>query len=903
MWNSRNQIFVDNRCSLVQGDPGLSRPPFIVDEILKRNWTSKATTSRLVLTENEIARLITTLGCVPISLAAALGHKILWRARIDERVDPVSRTSEVAALESQLQRNKVVAVVGEPKTGKSTLCQLLASALHDRGMPIWTYDYRLAGYSGRFGTAQMFEKILSDAKTHSQQTIQDDIGAILGILASQPRLLIIDNFETALDNNTKIIADAAMSEFVEMIMNSASTLQTYVVFTSITPFATSNYVRPSLFPIPGINHGFAIEYLMRPPLNWSAEQAESIYAIRPGNFHAMLLASCLIKDFLENGVSFDKALDECIPEVLSLTYGISYSKFSDAERLAAQVLALHPDGLDSDALKHILRSLDFHGNALRTLMQLYGRSAISKTHDNWFSMLPQDRQYVYEQINDPERLHKAALEYFQSHYSDDNIAEGASLQPGNEYIFFHAIRAKQIRIAFEIFTRLKEYTNISEAPDSPISMGLALSESSSFGELTAEDRGQVLLGLGRAYRHLGEVNASIDALRRSRLMFAEANNPVWQAWALSDFGLTKRKQGEYQQELECYEEALSVLGNEESAEAIRVRSSILGRKGQILQRRGESTEIVLDCLNMALALARQVDDPHLIITRLAMLGSAHREMGQRNFPSAMQCFSEAVRLSEATDGNPDLAGVIAGLAKTHEKARQLQLALPLYLKAYELTNRTDQYGMLDRLGTLGHVYKSLGQFPESERFYNKASELARTVQNRKAEAENLDELGALYRTEAFNKKNTAEQEELLYKALQCHEAAVTIQDGLTGDPSGAANRLQELGRTFMALHKLLPARRCFVRAVHHARDAKKAHLEAWQFYRLAQVLQKLGEPVNAYLCYRHAINLSPQEMNHVRKSARAVFDALPPISRDEATRKLRSLDTEIEAILNVEMEA
>jgi len=339
-----------------------------------------------------------------------------------------------------------------------------------------------------------------------------------------------------------------------------------------------------------------------------------------------------------------------------------------------------------------------------------------------------------------------------------------------------------------------------------------------------------------------------------------------------------------------------MLGTSGEQDAVRTRSYVLGRKGQALQRKGTDPKITFECYTQALELARQTDDMELLVTRLGMLGNAYRELA-RDFPSAIRCFKESVRVSEETQGNPNLEAALAGLAKTYEKAKDFTLALDLSLKALAHTKENDLYGMLDRLGSLAHVYRCLGRFDESIQHYEQAVSIAVKVSNRKAEAENLAGLGSVYRTQAMRLRKVDGRSEMLDKAHHCHARAVKIQDSMRGDPSGTANRYSECGRTLLAMGRPAEAYPLFVVAALSAREARKPHVEAWQFRRMGETLDALHLSEDAVLCYVKAIRL-PNEIEDMKGVSEAAFEKLPQESRRRVMSRMERLDHEIQAILD-----
>lgn len=127
-WRPKNRVRSHNWCKLTQASiaPMASSPPDILDVLHQTGWSNHSSTSQLRLSPREIANLIAKLGCVAIDLPIALGEIPSWYPMIDKGIDPASREADIEAIRARLNTDKIVAVVGEPKIGKSTIARLLA---------------------------------------------------------------------------------------------------------------------------------------------------------------------------------------------------------------------------------------------------------------------------------------------------------------------------------------------------------------------------------------------------------------------------------------------------------------------------------------------------------------------------------------------------------------------------------------------------------------------------------------------------------------------------------------------------------------------------------------------------------------------------------------------------------
>ena len=285
---------------------------------------------------------------------------------------------------------------------------------------------------------------------------------------------------------------------------------------------------------------------------------------------------------------------------------------------------------------------------------------------------------------------------------------------------------------------------------------------------------------------------------------------------------------------------------------------VLARLAKALERDvGRDATTILSLLGESLSLAKEIGDERWIAHRLGQLGAAYRDI-HRDYFASIKYLREAVDIANRIGDYGSITTSLAGLGAALEKDKQFTAAERCYREALDRTAQSDVYGMLDRMGRFAHVSASLRHFDESEHYYKRAIVLAERIENRKAQAENLDGLGTVLRTKA-HEKTPEEKQELLNRAYECHARALAIQETLEGEAIGRANRYQELGRTLLAIGNYSEALCLFVKSLSVLKsvplDPRVKHLQSWQFLRIGESLERLGHYNDALVCYTKAADL------------------------------------------------
>ncbi|MBM7841798.1 tetratricopeptide repeat protein [Herpetosiphon giganteus] len=167
------------------------------------------------------------------------------------------------------------------------------------------------------------------------------------------------------------------------------------------------------------------------------------------------------------------------------------------------------------------------------------------------------------------------------------------------------------------------------------------------------------------------------------------------------------RQGEYELAFEQLQQALALLGEQQSVE--RVRALLLG--SGLHQRQGRYHETIA-WAEQALALAEELGLQAEQARAYLLMGSAHRVLGDR--PLAIRLLTQSIELYEQTSEISRLADAYNNTATAYSDIGQWEPSIQLYLKAYQIKDSiNDRYGQALVSLNLGELYRKTGQFEQA----------------------------------------------------------------------------------------------------------------------------------------------------------------------------------------------
>jgi tetratricopeptide (TPR) repeat protein len=278
--------------------------------------------------------------------------------------------------------------------------------------------------------------------------------------------------------------------------------------------------------------------------------------------------------------------------------------------------------------------------------------------------------------------------------------------------------------------------------------------------------------LGNARYAQGQVEQAIERYRQAltvaREISRESGDRRTEGIHLGNLGVAYYAQGQAQAAIAYYQRALTIA---RKAGDLRTEGNLLGNLGlaysaltQTTQSTAAAHSTAVDYYQQALAIVREVDDRRAEGTLLGHLGDAYRGMGQA----------------------PGAGGAALRRANLYTAADTYHRALVI---VREIGDRRSEG---DLLGRLGNTYLSLGELGDGQYraaidHYQQAVAIARAVGDRLAEGARLGNLAST-----------------LYALGQISQARDTYRQALAiaravGDRRGEGTRLGNLGNVYYAL--------------------------------------------------------------------------------------------------------
>jgi len=247
--------------------------------------------------------------------------------------------------------------------------------------------------------------------------------------------------------------------------------------------------------------------------------------------------------------------------------------------------------------------------------------------------------------------------------------------------------------------------------------------------------------------------------------------------SLNHLGIFHRNLGEAQKAIGCYQQALDIareIGDRRGeGSTLRNLANAYGVLGQLQK--------AIRHHKQALRIARETGDRRREGNSLGNLGNAYAETG--DVKKAKGYYERSLEISRETGDWSAEANDLSNLGTAYAELDQAGIALECFRQALQLAvkagdKRTESYS----LGNLGGAYGALGEVRKAIEYYRQALVIAREIGDRPGEGVDLNNLGRVW--------SKQEEHEL---ALACYLLAVEVGEAI-GDPrvNSRQERIAEL---------------------------------------------------------------------------------------------------------------
>lgn len=574
--------------------------------------------------------------------------------------------------------------------------------------------------------------------------------ALARILNHKRFLILLDNFESCLDESHSMIADPELRQFVEHLLNNTTSNTKYIITT-----------RYDFDPLNRRLTG-AIEHLLVPemPLYQAVslmnnrnhltgldfEKKKTIYRVIGGhpwtidmfsNHASRTTVDSLLLDLgrlereLKEFTLFDKSyseLDGVAKELL-----IRASVFEEAVSVEALSWIMGDDKEPSPTVDQ----------PLQMLLEWGLLSKSDEVDGTLYSVHTMVRMFVNQEEGhraDSDLLFLRAAQY---HQNKSKVSQS----------LWDLLRAR------EYYVRAAKWCNQAGKKDNARIMW-------NQAACIAIDARQFLASWGYnelAMRILGQAVQTTSGTIRAR--------------AIGQMALTYQDLGDWETALKMCSKANEIF---EKVDDKRCIAASLHQVGTIHEDHGnyeDATKLYQDSLE----ILEKLDDKQGIIACLYQLGSIHTNQG--DYATAVDLFQRGLDLAEDLGDKRCIASILLRIGIIHRLKGEYVTAVDLFQQSLDLAEKLgDKQITGPALYNIGIIHRLKGEYAKAVDLFQRSLDVDEELGNKQGIAFTLREMGIIHRDQG----NYAEAMKKYQKSLEINEAL--------GDKSGIASSLGQMGR-------------------------------------------------------------------------------------------------------------
>ncbi|PHN07437.1 adenylate/guanylate cyclase domain-containing protein [Flavilitoribacter nigricans] len=313
-----------------------------------------------------------------------------------------------------------------------------------------------------------------------------------------------------------------------------------------------------------------------------------------------------------------------------------------------------------------------------------------------------------------------------------------------------------------------------------------------------EDR----IGMARAYGDMGNLNFRQGKYNEARSYFEQSidlgyteTSMASSANIVANLGLTHMNQGNFDRGIEVMKKQLAVAqrGNDKQGMA-----TLYTNLGIVFFEKGDYGN-ALSAYRKGLDLSQELGNKLLTSIAIGCIGSVYERQG--DYDRAMEHFDQDLKICEELGDKQGIAIALGLIGELHSIKGNFHKAIEYLQKNLMLCEELGyKKGIAKAVNTLGDVFFYTQQYERSLHFYNRAIDIARSINNRLVLGASLVEKGAVLiemkdeqelervRKEALRIALDLGNPDLLFDA-ELLDARVTFLKGNTAEAIAILNKL------------------------------------------------------------------------------------------------------------------
>ncbi len=734
----------------------------------------------------------------------------------------VDRYIETKLIEDFLKNDaqRLITVVGRAGMGKTAMvCRLLKSLesdqLPDNGgqLSVDGIVY-LSETTRRVTVSNIYSDLchllpddkaryLDDIYKNPEISTEAKMQALLTAFSGRKNILLLDNFESLIDPETRNIRNAELDKALCAILSLPQHAVKVILTTRIVPYDLS-LLQPGRQTILDLDRGLDSPYaenILREldidgKLGLKTAPADLLNEARIRTQGNPLALEAL---FAILSTDRDTTLSEILNDtkkilpgnVLHALVGEAFSRLDIATQRVMQGLAIYASPVTSTAVDYLLQPYMPGVDSAPVLKRLVNMHFVRKETDT--------RRYY---------MHHVDCAYAVSRILAGEVSdrEKTEAPPFTQFALRHrgANYFKEVRIPCEkwktiddLAPQLAELDLRRKGEDYDTAASVLLEIDSNYlllwghfrlviklherleGKLSNPKLNSKSTGnLGTAYYLLGEYQNAMRYYEKA-LAIAKKSDRESEGEQIGNIGNVYRVTDELRKSIEYYEKALTIA--KETGDR-RNESIWLGNSG-ISFRRLKELEKAIYCLEKAMEITLELKDKRNEIRWLTEFGLVYRDRGE--IEKAIEYYEKALKITRDIKDIRREGFLFGEFGFAYYSRSEIEKAKEYYERALKIAQDIgDRSNENKWLGGLGRVYYNLGKSEEAIENYEKALKIAQEIGNRQFEGRWLNDLGEVFTDEKQYK-------EALACLLLAKDIRTQIEDKSLGKTKSNLKNLKE----------------------------------------------------------------------------------------------------------------
>jgi tetratricopeptide (TPR) repeat protein len=622
--------------------------------------------------------------------------------------------------------------------------------------------------------------------------------AVLTSILNQKRFLIIlDNFESCLDESRKQIANPELRQFVEALLNGTFSGTKYIITT-----------RYDFDPLAGrlLN---AIEHLSVPEMpfyqavwlmnNFSQLDAldfkkkKKIYKAIGGHPWTIGMFAHHVTTATVDGLLLE--LEPLEKELKDFTlFDKSYSELDEAARELLIKASVFEEAVSVEALRWMMGDAEKPSPAVdEPLMMLLDWGLMSRREEQdetQYLVHTKLRDFVGREDGERQKLQIRAAQFYELKVKDShNIWDHLKAR---DYYYLAEEWEKAADIANNTVMHLSRWGYVELAIN-------LLSQSIE----TAPDakKCKAKANLAVLYHNLGDWKAALKILVEVKEIFEMEGDTVSLAAILNNLGIVCFKQGNCLEAIEYYQQSLDLAKSSGNQKGI---AGSLHQLGMVYHQHGNYPK-AFKCYKESLDISVDINDKWGMAMTMRQIGVAHVDKG--DYPNAMDYFKKSLKIFSELEDKKNISMTLHSLGNIFLMQGNYSDAIELSQQCLEGFKKLgDQYGLSAVLHQLSIIHEIQENYPEAIKCCQQRLQICIELGDKFGIGRCLRQLGVILR-----KQNK------LIEAIDIQNKSIKIKEELD-DKKGISESLYELGTIYQQQGKYLEATNFYTQSLNLAEE-------------------------------------------------------------------------------------